>query len=344
MGLGVDGERKESVSHAVNFTASEIHAEERQIEYVARIPFTSMTALRSSLQNNLKMTPPTPQTIHAFGLSGIPLPLPGGRELCYLVSNTVFKPSDDPNETKYVSELATSLLLRSPTAYRLARPLPVLNQPSENKFVFNRWTAFSFFSGETEKGGDFEEILRVSRAFHADLAELVSEKPAFIARRSNRWCEADMVTWDEKKLEEVQGVDEEIIVHLRPILEKLVLARELLAETVKSQLIHADLAGNVLFHKEEPPAIIDLTLYWRPTRYAEEIIVVDGLTWHGKGRELIRFYGSDELGSQMLVRALYWRCLTWAIDPDLKWIRSNLVDLVERYKLATEMVCDLFGS
>jgi hypothetical protein len=290
------------------------------------------------------MTPPTQQTITAFGLSGIPLPLPGGRGLCNLVSNTVFKPSDDPNDMQYVSDLATALLLRSPTAYRLAQPLSILNQPGVNKFISNGWTASSFLPGKTEKGGDFEEILRVSRAFHADLVDLVSEKPAFIASRSNRWCDADQVTWGEKQLEQVQGVDEDILAHLSPVLEKLVLAREPLPEAVKSQLIHTDLAENVLVHKDEPPAIIDLTLYWRPVRYAEAIIVTDGLTWHGKGRELIEFYGSDELGKQMLVRALYWRCLTWAIDSDLDWVRSNIADLVERYKLAIEIVCDLFGS
>ena len=123
-------------------------------------------------------------------------------------------------------------------------------------------------------------------------------------------------------------------------------AKKPLPDNGKAQLIHADMAGNVLFDSNsgEPPAIIDLTLYWRPARYAEAIIVADGLTWHGKGTELIQFYGVDELGKQMLVRALYWRCLTWAIDLDPKWTLEKTVDLVQRYRVATDMVLEVYGA
>jgi hypothetical protein len=67
------------------------------------------------------------------------------------------------------------------------------------------------------------------------------------------------------------------------------------------------------------------------SEYAEAIIVADGLAWNGKSRDLIQFYGIDELGRQMLVTALYWRCLTFAIDPDFKWIQDRLLNLVQRY-------------
>ncbi|KAE9375994.1 phosphotransferase family protein [Stipitochalara longipes BDJ] len=289
------------------------------------------------------MNPPSPEIINAFGLSGTPKPLPGGRGLCYLVGETVFKPADDDTEAQWLSELATKLLIRSSASYRLSKPLAVFGQPCT--FVFDRWTASSFLPGATEQSGNFEEILQVSRAFHADLAEVIYEKPVAIAGRSNRWCEADAVTWEEKKLEDVPDVDQEILAQLDPILKKLVLARKSLPESVKPQLIHADLAGNVLFQADprEPPAIIDLTLYWRPARYAEAIIVADGLTWDGKGHGLIQFYGMDELGKQMLLRALYWRCLTWAIEPDHEWVREGVANTVQRYRKATEIVLEFYG-
>ncbi len=31
------------------------------------------------------------------------------------------------------------------------------------------------------------------------------------------------------------------------------------------QLVHGDLTGNLLFHTSLPPAVIDLSPYWRPT-------------------------------------------------------------------------------
>lgn len=291
--------------------------------------------------------PPKSEIVEAFGLSGAPVWLSGGRGLCYLVGETVFKPSDNDTEAQWISELTTQLLLRSPTSYQLSKPREVVGQT--NTFVFNGWTAFSFLPGAVEVGGDFKEVLQVCQVFHADLAALVHESPAFLSERSNRWDEADKVTWSEKKLEDVLGVDQVILAHLNPTLEKLVHAREPLPESVESQLIHADFGTNVLFQEDPerpvgPPAIIDLTLYWRPARYAEAIVVADALAWNGKGHELIRFYGTDEIGRQLLVRALYWRCLVWAIDPETEWTLDGLLHLVQRYRTAAEMVCESPGT
>jgi len=47
----------------------------------------------------------------------------------------------------------------------------------------------------------------------------------------------------------------------------------------RSQLIHGDLTGNVLFAEHLPPAIIDLSPYWRPTSFASAIVIADALVW-----------------------------------------------------------------
>jgi hypothetical protein len=46
-------------------------------------------------------------------------------------------------------------------------------------------------------------------------------------------------------------------------------------------LIHGDLTGNVLFHDELPPAIIDFTPYWRPLEFQSAVVVADALVWEG---------------------------------------------------------------
>ena len=51
--------------------------------------------------------------------------------------------------------------------------------------------------------------------------------------------------------------------------------------TAPSQLIHGDLSGNVLFHAELPPAIIDFAACWRPVAFASAIVVADALVWEG---------------------------------------------------------------
>ena len=39
-----------------------------------------------------------------------------------------------------------------------------------------------------------------------------------------------------------------------------------------SQVVHGDLFGNVLFAGDAPPAVIDITPYWRPAGWAVGVI------------------------------------------------------------------------
>lgn len=281
------------------------------------------------------MSPPSPDVVQAFGLEGVPEPLGGGRGLCYTVGDIVFKPSEDDNEAKWIAELVTRLLQRSPTSYRLARPLAIASQPGV--FVYRGWTAASFMTGTPE--ASYEEKLRTSRAFHADLNSVVENKPTELARTPNRWNEADLVTWGEKRLDEVDCVNEQILAHFQPLLDRLGRAQQPLPAGVDFQLIHGDLNGNVLFDRDAgaPPAIIDLTFYWRPAEYAAAIIVADGLSWDGQGSGLVELYGTDEMRLQLLVRAMYWRCLTFSIDTDMEWVQRHLPNA--DYARAVGVVC-----
>jgi hypothetical protein len=83
-----------------------------------------------------------------------------------------------------------------------------------------------------------------------------------------------------------------------------------------SQLIHGDLTGNVLFADPEPPAVIDLSPYWRPVEFASAIVVADALVWEGaEAAELRSAFDIDSFG-QLLARALLFRIITDVIvDP-----------------------------
>jgi uncharacterized protein (TIGR02569 family) len=270
------------------------------------------------------MAAPSAEVLQAFGIQGDPSPIAGGRGLCYQTGDIILKPSDGDEEAQWSSELATRVLDRSPTLYRLSRPLSVKNSP--NLFVFEGWTASSFLAGTPGPAGCFADILSVSQAFHADLLELAIEKPEFMNARSNRWSEADRVTWGEKTLDDLPNVSMEMLRILDMNLKKLKGLMKPMPDTVANQLIHADLTGNVIFDRQtnSPPGIIDLTPYWKPAAYAEAIVVADGLTWHGEDRRLVELYGTDEVRLQLLVRAMYWRNLTWAIDTDLDWVQRYI--------------------
>ena len=84
-----------------------------------------------------------------------------------------------------------------------------------------------------------------------------------------------------------------------------------------SQVIHGDLTGNVLFADPLPPAVIDLTVYWRPAAYARAIVVADALAWEGATPDDLASATSGEGFGQFLARALLARIVTdWLADAD----------------------------
>jgi uncharacterized protein (TIGR02569 family) len=285
------------------------------------------------------MSQPPPTVIQAFGLDGTPQPLSGGRGLCWLVGDIVLKPCDDIEEVQWVSELSSSLQLKTSTAYRLATPISTVGDARQ--FVFKGWSASTFVSGSSGPKGRFEVMFRTIQAFHADLAGLgYVEKPAIVGKAQNRWNEADSVAWGEKTLDQVEGINRDMLQRFTPILDQLERLRLPFTSNIQRQLIHADLTGNILFDETPsmPPAIIDLTMYWRPAVYAEAIVVADSLVWLEEGRALVELYGTDELRLQLLVRALYWRCLTDIIDTDLAWIQSSLSKATRGYQSAIDIL------
>jgi hypothetical protein len=92
----------------------------------------------------------------------------------------------------------------------------------------------------------------------------------------------------------------------------------------RSQLIHGDLAGNVLFDDNLPPLVIDFSPYWRPPAFASAIVIADALTFEGAGAELVQPLLSDPDFPQHLLRALIYRIVTdqianpdmWRADPN----------------------------
>jgi len=66
---------------------------------------------------------------------------------------------------------------------------------------------------------------------------------------------------------------------------------------------NGDLSGNVLFHAELPPAIIDCAAYWRPVAFVFAIVVADALVWEGA-----------EIAQQVRRRLDKWRATGSAHD------------------------------
>jgi uncharacterized protein (TIGR02569 family) len=187
----------------------------------------------------------------------------------------VFKPLDRvPSEIAWQAEILSSV---QEDGFRVARPRPE---------IVDGWTASKYVPGSHDEGR-WREIIDVGKRLHAALAD-VPRPDAIIDMRTDPWAVGDRVAWGEADFPELADV----LAVLEPV-------------DAPSQLIHGDLTGNVLFHDELPPAVIDFAPYWRPVEFASAIVVSDALCWHGAPDDL-----ADAVDRQYLLRALVYRAVT----------------------------------
>ncbi len=218
--------------------------------------------------------PPPAHVLAAFGVDE-PSPLRGGRGRSWRAGELVLKPLDwPPEELAYQAEV---LAATRPDGFRIAAPLPQ---------IVDGWTAAPYLEG-THAPGRWLEIIEAGRRLHAALAP--HPRPdALLDARDDPWATGDRVAWGERGYD---GMDD-LLAELRPVDEP-------------SQLVHGDLTGNVLFHPALPPAIIDFAPYWRPTGYAEAIVVCDALCWEDAPANL-----AEAVSSHHLLRAAIFRGVT----------------------------------
>lgn len=265
------------------------------------------------------MTPPPRHVREAFGDRREPVALRGGRGLAWRVGDLVFKPADlAPDELAWHAEVLPTVDARD---FRLSFPLRSLG----GELVVDSWTASSNLPGE-HRAGRWLEVIAVGDRFHEAMAGLA--RPAFIAARTDPWAIGDRVAWGEAPIEPYLGV---------PHVARLAALRH--PVDARSQLIHGDLTANVLFADDLPPAVIDLSPYWRPTAFATAIIVADALLWEGADESLLDSVdGVDEI-AQMLIRALLYR-LVAAVEGGFE----DGAEVKERYRRAVEVTASLVAE
>ncbi|MFJ7422003.1 aminoglycoside phosphotransferase [Streptomyces uncialis] len=276
---------------------------------------------------------PSAQVLAAFGLTGTPVPLPGGQGQSVLADGAVLKPADSTEVSEWGAELLTELadladlaVQKEDTAFRVPRPI----RAATGGFVFDGWTSDRRVEGEAGPDGRWDEILTAGRAFHHSLRQ--TPRPDWLDRQQHPWAVADRVAWDETTVK----VSPDLREPLRVLLD--------LRQPVSApcQLIHGDLTGNVLFAPGLPPAVIDFSPYWRPVAYADAIVAADGLLHHGADRALVDSAAPGTDGLQMLVRALIFRLVASAelAGPDASPPATD----IQRIHLTVDRVRGWFTS
>lgn len=228
----------------------------------------------------------------------------------------MLKPGQHPVVASWLAEVFAGLY---GPGFRVPRPV----RTAGGGWVVDGWAAWTTVDGEPDPLGHWPELVAAGRAFHAALTGVA--RPRWIGRGGNRWAVAERAVWD--------GADVEVAPELADLVAGLrAVTRPL---RLPNQLVHGDLAGNVLFAAGQPPAVIDFSPGWRPAGYALAVAAVDLLAWFDAPAGILdELAGEDDI-DQLLVRALMWRLITESLgrpDPDTRQAvrRANepVVDLL----------------
>jgi uncharacterized protein (TIGR02569 family) len=233
--------------------------------------------------------PPARQVREAFGVHEEPVPLSGGRGLAWRVGDFVFKPVDlSPEVLSWQVDVLSTVDARE---FRLSFPQRAI----DGELVVDGWTAWTYLPGE-HRERRWPDTIAVGDDFHQALAGL--PRPSFIAARTDPWAIGDRVAWGEASTHPYRDVPHvaRLADHLAPV-------------EARDQLIHGDLTGNVLFADGLPPAVIDLSLYWRPAAFATAVVVADALVWEGADESLLQSVTHVDDFGQLLARALIYRLI-----------------------------------
>jgi uncharacterized protein (TIGR02569 family) len=237
----------------------------------------------------------------AFGLAGVvPVRLPGGQGATWRAGRVVLKAADSERAGRWFAEVYDGL---NGPGFRVPKPVRSVT----GDWVAHGWTASCWVAGVAADWSGvsprWPELITVSRALHAALADV--PVPGWQSTVENPWTIGDQVAWGERDpgpllgpaAGRLAGQVRRLLSALRPV-------------DLPNQLIHADLAGNVLFADGMPPAVIDFSPLKRPAGLPLAITVVDTLQWRQARPEVLdQLAGEPEL-DQLLARALIYRQIT----------------------------------
>jgi uncharacterized protein (TIGR02569 family) len=261
--------------------------------------------------------PPPTRVLRAFGAEEPLRPLAGGQGTSWVSGDLVFKPGGD-----LVHEwLAEALEEVSPVGLRLASPVRTLH----GTWSWEGWSATRWVEGaepDRTKMSSWLDIIDAGRAFHRAVAHL--PRPDCLDDRDDWWAVADRIAWGEDGM------------HLHP--EFAGLGRRLqraLGPLGAPQVVHGDLTGNVLLSPSLPPAVIDISPYWRPPEYAEGVVIADALCWYDAQPSLL-----DQAGVSVaaVARALLFRMATTSQAVSGGAARFDVGDEARRYDRAARAI------
>lgn len=247
---------------------------------------------------------PSEHVLDMFAVPGDTEAVPGGQGQSVRAGDLVLSPDRDPATQDALSprlaRLAVDLDTRPDRDHRdlrIAMPVPA----RDGSWVVEGWAATRYEPG-TRQLTDLPAILAVGAVLHAELARAVPDWPAD-RPADGRWVEAARVAFDEAPLP-VGTLEPAAVDLLRALAEH----RDGTA-LGPDQLVHGDLAGNVLLDPDGAPVVIDVAPYRRPPLWAAATAVLDAVAWLDADPGVMTDWVTGAAG-QAMARAAIFRLLS----------------------------------
>lgn len=265
---------------------------------------------------------PSPDVLDRFAVPAVTRVLDGGQGGTVLAGDLALSPQRDAARQAWLSPLLARLayeldLIPGRRPLRLAMPVPA----RDGEWVVDGWGA-TRYEPDCVPCTDLDVILATARLLHARFASLIPLRPAAFppadqrqgsnpdtgAAPGSRWDRAEAIAFaaPDRVLEDQQGArgGQPLPEAVRPVLAAL--RNTWLGP---SQLVHRDLASNVLLDPRGSALVIDVTPTWRPTLWAEAVCLLDCVTWQGAPLSALTPWRAGR-ERQAMLRALVFRMLS----------------------------------
>lgn len=224
-----------------------------------------------------------------FSIGGKTERLSGGQGQSVRVGDFVVKPIEETEKYSWAGSVLESLPTHS---LAIAKPIRSKN----GNFVENGYGATHYIAAEFSSGRISEKISACQLL--NQLLENI-EQPEQWNSWYSPWQWANQVAWEENHLPQNANA------HSIKVIEEIKSRYKLINLT--KQLIHSDLAGNILFDGPKP-VVIDFSPEFRPSAYAEILLITDSIAWHNEPTESLWLtQHKKELVIQLALRAIVFR-------------------------------------
>lgn len=229
------------------------------------------------------------EILEVFGISGKIEKLIGGQGQSVRVGDFVIKPIEEVAKYCWVGEVLESI---STHDLAIARHIRSKN----GNFVENAYGVTQYIPGNF-LSDKIEEKLKACQVLN-QLTQSVKQ-PIQWNNWSSTWQWANQIAWEETYLPKNTNIRSlQLIKAIKTKYQPVYLS---------NQLIHSDLASNILFNKRTP-VIIDFSPEFRPSAYAEILLITDSIAWYQVPKDSLWVTQyPKELVSQLALRAIVFR-------------------------------------